>query len=178
MGAFYDNNTNNYTLYYNVLNYFKTIMTNHPSINYVSQGDVFDVDSNEFPGYPMGNVLITEARFVGSETLYSVQLTVADKVKLKNNESVGEYNQQVVPFEGTDDTVDIHANTLAIINDLTSFTAFALTNFQIVGDVTNVAFKEEFDNGLAGWVCSFTLLTHNDRQRCEFNLYPNGNDNC
>jgi hypothetical protein len=178
MSSFIANTQTNYTLYYNVLNYFKTIMTNHPSINYVSQGDVFSMDDLEFPGYPLGNVLITEARFVGSETLYSVQLTVADKTKPKNNESVGAYNDQVVPFEGTDDTVDVHANTLAIINDLTSFTAFALTNFQITSDVTNIAFKEEFNNGLAGWVSSFTLLTHNERPRCEFNLYPNGNDNC
>jgi hypothetical protein len=171
MAAYYDNNATNYTLYYNVLEYFKTIMKNHPSIAYVSQGDVFDIDDKQFPAYPMGNVLISEAKFIGSETKYSIQLTVADKVKPKNNESVGRTNFDVSTFEGDDDTVDIHANTLAIINDLTSFTAYALTNFQIFGDVRCVAFKDKFDNGLAGWVVSFELVTHNERPRCEFNLY-------
>ena len=171
MAAYYDNNATNYTLYYNVLEYFKTIMKNHPSIAFVSQGDVFDIDDKQFPAYPLGNVLISEARFIGSETKYSIQLTVADKVKPKNNESVGRTNFDVSTFEGDDDTVDIHANTLAIINDLTSFTAYALTNFQIFGDVRCVAFKDKFDNGLAGWVVSFELVTHNDRPRCEFNLF-------
>ena len=38
------NNTGtNYTLYYNALNYFKTIMSNHPSIEVVTTGDLFDL---------------------------------------------------------------------------------------------------------------------------------------
>jgi hypothetical protein len=42
----------NYTLYYNVLEYFKTIMDNHPSIKQVSQGDIFSVDDIQFPILP------------------------------------------------------------------------------------------------------------------------------
>lgn len=171
MAAYYDNNATNYTLYYNVLDYFKTIMVNHPSLAQVSQGEITDIDAKEFPAYPLGNVMILEARFGGSETKYSVQLTVADKIKLKNNESYGTENAIVIPFEGVNDVVDIHANTLAIINDLTSFTAYALTNFEIVGDIRCVAFKDKFNNGLAGWVVSFELVTHNERPRCEFNLF-------
>jgi hypothetical protein len=145
-------------------------MKNHPSIAFVSQGDINDIDNKEFPAYPLANVLISEARFIGSETKYSIQLTVADKIKLKDNESFGTKNFDVATFEGDDDTVDIHANTLAIINDLTSFTAYALTNFQILGDIRCIAFKDRFNNGLGGWVVSFELVTHNDRPRCEFNL--------
>ena len=51
----------NYTLYYNVIEYFKTIMVNHPSIGSVSIGDTFSLDDVEYPYYPIGNVLITEA---------------------------------------------------------------------------------------------------------------------
>ena len=132
MGLNVINNTGtNYTLYYNVLDYFKTIMDNHPSLIQVTQGDVFGVDTREFPAYPLGNIIITNARFSDSLTVYTCQLTVADKVKLKNNESVGVYNKETVPFEGTDDVVDIHANTLAIINDLLSYTQYVFTNFDI-----------------------------------------------
>ena len=43
------NNTGvNYSLYYNVLDYFKTIMVNHPQIESVSQGDLFSIDDNAF----------------------------------------------------------------------------------------------------------------------------------
>lgn len=172
MGAYYNNTSTNYTLYYNILDVFKTLMNNHPSINQVSQGDIFQIDDREFPAYPLGNVLITETRFVGSETRYAIQLTVADKVKLKNNESTGTKNEFTEPYLGLDDTVDIHANTLAIINDITSYLQYSFTNFQIISDIRCAPFKDQFDNGLAGWVCSFELLTHNNRPRCEFNLYP------
>ena len=170
--AVVNNQATNYSLYYNVLDYFKTIMSNHPSIAQVSQGDIFDLDDIEFPYYPLGNIIITQARFDKSKTIYSCQLTVADKIKLKDNESTGRYNEQTIPYLGTDDTVDIHANTLSIINDLLSYTQYSVQAFDIDSQITLTAFKDKFDNGLAGWVASFDLISHNDRPRCLFNLYP------
>ena len=162
----------NYSLYYNALDYFKTIMVNHPGIEVVTQGDIFDVDTEEYPAYPIGNILITNAVFDDSVTVYSCQLIVADKTKLKNNESTGPFNKQVIPFFGKDDAVDIHANTLSILNDLLSYTKYAVSNFDIDGGINCEAFKDRFENGLAGWVATFDLTTHNDRPRCLYNLLP------
>ena len=162
----------NFTLYYNTLDYFKTIMSNHPSIGSVTQGDIFGIDSREFPIYPLGNILITNATFGSNITTFTCQLTVADKVKLKNNDSEGIRNSQVIPYYGTDDVVDIHSNTLAIINDLTSYTQYSVEAFEVDGDIECTPFKDNFDNGLAGWVATFDLITHNDRNRCLFNLLP------
>jgi hypothetical protein len=167
-----NNQQTNYSLYYNILDYFKTIMSNHPSIAQVSQGDIFQTDDIEYPYYPLGNIMITQAKFDKSKTIYSCQLTVADKIKNKNNESEGKKNEQVVPYLGTDDTIDIHANTLSIINDLLSFTQYSVQAFDIDSTINLVAFKDQFDNGLAGFVASFELISHNDRPRCLFNLYP------
>jgi len=44
-----NNISTNYVLYYNIVNYFKTIMKNHPSIQRVTYGDNFGLDSDEFP---------------------------------------------------------------------------------------------------------------------------------
>jgi hypothetical protein len=147
-------------------------MSNHPSIEEVSQGDIFKIDTSEFPFYPLGNIIITQARFDNSKTIYSCQLTVADKVKLKNNESIGNKNALTVPYYGVDDVVDIHANTLSIINDLLSYTQYYVQAFDIDSQITLTAFQDQFDNGLAGWVAAFDLVSHNDRPRCLFNLYP------
>ena len=156
----------NYVLYYNIVNYWKTIMSNHPSIQRVTLGDNWGLDNEEFPQYPIGNILVTNARF-------------ADKIKLKNNLSGGPLNasetntnEQKIPYYGTDDTVDIHANTLAIINDLLSYTQYSVQAFDITSEIRLMAFKDKFDNGLAGWVATFDLITHNERPRCLFNLYP------
>lgn len=162
----------NYTLYYSVLDYFKTIMVNHPTIAQVSQGDIFGLDDNQFTLYPIGNVSILGANFGPSVTEYQIQLIVADKIKNKNNESAPRENTMQVPFFDVNDLVDIHANTLGIVNDLVSYTQYSLESFQILDTITNEPFADKFNNGLAGWVSTFTLTTHNDRPRCLYNLYP------
>lgn len=167
-----NNQATNYSLYYNVLDYFKTIMSNHPSIAQVSQGDIYEIDDREFPVYPLGNILISEASFDNTKTVYTCQLTIADKIKNKNDESAGARNEQTIPYYGTDDVVDIHANTLSIINDLLSYTQYSVQAFDINSQIRMIAFKDKFDNGLAGWVATFELITHNDRPRCLFNLLP------
>lgn len=175
------NNTGvNYSLYYNVLDYFETIMINHPQIEEVSQGDIGTLDSNQFTFYPLGNVSILEANFDATTTQYTIQLVVADKIKNKNNESnLGNNytsdttdNSMTVPFEGVDDRVDIWANTLGIVNDLVSYTQYSVESFQINDIITNEPFADRFNNGLAGWVSTFTLTTHNARPRCLYDLYP------
>jgi hypothetical protein len=147
-------------------------MVNHPGIEIVTQGDIFDIDTDSYPAYPIGNILITNAAFDDSVTVYSCQLIVADKMKLKNNESTGPFNKQTIPFFKTDDSVDIHANTLGILNDLLSYTQYAVNSFDITGGINCEAFKDRFENGLVGWVATFNLTAHNDRPRCLYNLLP------
>ena len=162
----------NYSLYYNVINYFKTIMSNHPSIEAVTFGDAWDIGERQFPAYPMGNILILESDFGTNVTNYKVQLIVADKVKNKDNESNPTNNEQLIPLYGVDDKTDVWANTLSIINDLTSYTQRGVAGFEINDDIVCTPFAERFDNGLAGWQAEFTLTTHNDRNRCLFFLIP------
>jgi hypothetical protein len=170
----------NYTLYYNVLDYFETIMSNHPQIVKVTTGDIQEVDSKEFPMYIFGNINILQSTINDSTTVHQIQLVIADKIKNKNNESDDNVNflagtstnAQTVPFFGVDDSVDILANTLAIINDLTSFTQYSVASFDIDGDISCVPFVDRFNNGLAGHVATFDLTTHNNRPRCLYDLYP------
>ena len=115
------NTGTNYSLYYNVINYFKTIMSNHPSLASAAFGDGAKFDETEFPAYPLASIVILESDFGTNITNYKVQLIVADKVKNKNNESNPTNNEQAVPFYGPDDMVDIWANTMSIMNDITAF---------------------------------------------------------
>jgi hypothetical protein len=172
MAAIIHNSGVNYTLYYNVLDYFNTIMSNHPSVGHVTLGTLEDFDTREFPQYPVANISILESDFGQTTTDWTIQLILADKIKNKNNESNPITNEQKIPFYGVDDVVDIHANTLAIINDLTAYTQKSVDGFAIDDTIINEPFQDRFNNGLAGWVSTFTLTTHNDRPRCLFELYP------
>lgn len=166
----------NYTLYYNILNYFKTIMKNHPGVGVATYGDIADFDTKEFPAYPVANLQITDTSFTSNTTNYTIQLLVADKIKNKNNESSGSLNQQSIDyFKGVDDTIDIHNNTLGILNDLTAYTQRGVQGFDIDGEITCLPFSDRFNNGLAGWSATFNLTTHNDKNRCLFFLVnPSG----
>lgn len=170
MAAIVHNSGVNYSLYYNTLNFFKTILSNHPSIEVVTQGEISDIDAREFPSYPLANINILTADFSENTTNYSIVLTIADKIKNKNNDSEGRTNAQTIPFKGVDDTVDIHANTLSILNDITSYVQRSVDGFEINEIISCTKFEDRFNNGLAGWVCEFTLTTHNDRNRCLFFL--------
>ncbi len=161
-------------MYYNALDYFETIMTNHPQIAKVTTGDIQEVDDREFPMYPLGNVNILRSTITDSTTRHEIQLVIADKIKNKDNESNNKNNEQTISFYGVDDSIDILANTLAIINDLTSYTAYSVGAFDIEGDIVCEPFLERFNNGLAGHAATFTLVTHNDRPRCLFDLLPSG----
>lgn len=161
----------NYTLYYNLINWFKTIMDEHPSILQVSYGNIDVLDDNQYPKYPMGNVSILGTTFTENESRFNVQLIVADKGKNKNNESESETNKQTIPFYGVNDVIDIQSNTLGILNDLTAYTQRSIVGFEINDNITCQPFADEFNNGLAGWVSTFTLTTHNDKNRCLFELY-------
>jgi hypothetical protein len=79
---------------------------------------------------------------------------------------------QQIPYYGTNDVVDIHANTLGIINDLTSYTQRSVAAFEINSEIVSEPFMDRFNNGLAGWVATFTLTTHNDRPICIWDLLP------
>jgi hypothetical protein len=170
MAGIVHNTGTNFTLYYNVLNYFRTIMSNHPSVEVVTQGSMADFDTKEYPSYPIANITILSANFSENTTDFEIQLTVADKIKNLNNDSNGKTNSQTIPFKGIDDVVDIHANTLSILNDLTAYTQRSVSGFEINTLTNCVPFEDSFNNGLAGWVVTFTLTTHNDRNRCLFFL--------
>ena len=168
--AIVNNVGTNYTLFYNIVDYFGTIMSNHPSIAKVTYGDIYEIDITEFPQYPIGNIVILGATFEEKTVNLNVQLTIADKVKDKNNESVGRTNYQRVPFYGTDDTMDIHSNTLSIMNDLLAYTNMGVNAFEFASAPNATAFKDNFDNGLAGWVCSLNLTVFAQNDRCLFDL--------
>jgi len=168
------NNTNvNYTLYYNLINTLADYCAQHPSITSVGNEDLTDFDEREFPSYPVANINVISTRFRETTTDYQIQILIADKYKEKNNDSDGRTNSLDVPFYGPDDKYDVWANTLAIMNDITSYIQRGVQGFDINSEINCKQFHERFDSGLSGWTIEFTLTTHNDKNRCLFELYPN-----
>ena len=177
-GRLYNNLDINYTVYYNVLEFFRQLLSQHPSVQRVTYGDLMELDLESFPQYPLANIQITDATFGDKTTTYAVKIILADKIHDKENLSSGSLNTQTEDFWGDTDNVDIHANTLSILNDLLSFLRRGVTAFNIQGDVRCIAFKEEYPNSLGGWVADFLLETPNDMNICLFDFGANLDENC
>lgn len=177
-GRLYENLPVNYSVYYNVLEFFRQLLSLHPSIQRVTYGDVRELDLDVFPQYPIANIDITDCEFVDKKTVYSVKLLILDKIHDKENLSSGSLNQETQDFWKPTDEVDIHANTLSVMNDFISFVRRGTTNFDIQGSVRCVAIKEEYPNNLAGWGCDFRLETPNDGNICLFDFSTALDENC
>ena len=173
MANIVSNTGTNYSLYYNVLDYLAGVCDEHPSIAGVGNEQLDEFDERAFPSYPVANINITRALLQPNTTSFDVLILIADKHKNKNNESNPITNAQTVPFFGPEDKFDIWSNTLAITNDITSVIQRGFQNFNVDGDINCQQFEKRFDSGLAGWEITFTLTTHNDKNRCLFDLYPN-----
>ena len=173
MANIVSNTGTNYSLYYNLLDYLAGVCDEHPSIAGVGNEQLDEFDERAFPSYPVANININRALLQPNTTSFDVFILIADKPKNKNNESNPITNAQTVPFLGVDDDFDIWANTLAISNDITSVIQRGYQNFNVDGEINCVQFYDRFDSGLAGWELTFTLTTHNDKNRCLFDLYPN-----
>jgi hypothetical protein len=44
--------------------------------------------------------------------------------------------------------------------------------FDIDDNITCLPFADRFNNGLAGWSATFNVITHNNKDRCLFELFP------
>lgn len=160
------NNNINFSIYYNTLNFIKDVCLKHPQVDTITQGEVLDMDENSFPSYPFVNIMINSITIEESTSKYGIVLTSGDKVKDINFDSNEDGNTQTIPFYGTNDEVDVFANTAGILNDVISYIEKGTTAFSIEGVIEMLPFRERNKNNLAGWGATFTLVTHNDRNSC------------
>jgi hypothetical protein len=177
-GRLYNNLPTNYSIYYNTLEFFRQLLSLHPSVQRVTYGDVMEMDLDVFPQYPLANIDISDATFGDKKTTYSIKLMLLDKIHNKENTSSGSLNQETEDFWKHTDEVDIHANTLSVLNDFISFLRRGTTAFDIVGDVRCVAIKQEYPNNLAGWGADFLIETPNDNNICLFDFSGSLDENC
>jgi hypothetical protein len=165
------NSASNYCVYYVMMEYWKTILANHPSIGFVTQGDIFSTDIKEFPAYPLANIYVDSTDVTKSTMQYNFVLTLLDKPKLIIPDSVDNRNKEIIPYEGIDDVNDIYANLMGIINDVMAYT----NNFALfeLGNIRAVPFLDRLDNVLAGWTVAFDLTVPNNCfNYCTINLNP------
>jgi len=170
---------NNINGFYAITNMLFDELNDNKLVNTITIGDLFDVDLNKQTIFPLAHLICNNATLSGNHWVYDFDLICMDWVEETDNY----YNQQtgrsetsanfdnLDVFEGLDNTQNILAEQLTVINRVTELLRRGNhvkyeVRFELEGDVSCQPFMDRFENKLAGWVASFSIKTPNNMSIC------------
>ena len=130
------------------------------NINTVTTGDITDVNLNKQDIFPLGHIIIDSV--TDEELRFNMTILACDIVNLSKDLTVDR-------FTGNNDVQDILNTQLAVLNRLTQrlrMGTLYTDMYQLDGIPTLTPFYDRFENQLAGWSASITVLIYNDIYIC------------
>jgi len=146
--------------FYLVLEKIKTFLEGHSQVNVVTTGDIFDVDLNKQTIFPLSHIIINSANLEGPVIRFNISVLAIDIVD-ETKENPRDQNE---PFYGTNNTQDILNTQLAVCNALIKELEkgdLHFDKYQLQGAPQCLPFQDRFENLLAGWNCTFDVITAN-----------------
>ena len=154
--------------FYLVLEKIKTFLEGHSQVNVVTTGDIFDVDLNKQTIFPLSHIIINSANLEGPVIRFNISVLAIDIVNETKEDlrNIVMPNPSVVqdPFYGTNNTQDILNTQLAVCNALIKELEkgdLHFDKYQLQGVPQCLPFSDRFENLLAGWNCTFDIVTAN-----------------
>ena len=159
--------------YNNAINTLKELGAQHLQIATTTTGDIYDIDLEKNPLFPLLHINPVNVSTGQSQLTYNFQLFVMDAVSQKDNWT--EANLQSA--NNLSNEQEVLSSCLQICIDIIGMTRHSkwqgagelniddpvyFTN----GEFTIEPFTERFDNVLTGWVFSIGIVVQNDFQTC------------
>jgi len=147
--------------FYLVLEKIKQVLEAHSQVNVVTYGDIFDVDLNKQTIFPLSHIMINSATIAGQVIRFNISILAMDVV----DETKENLRDQQEPFYGTNNAQDILNTQLAVCNAVIKELERGDLHFdlyQLEGTPQCLPFQDRFENLLAGWNCTFDVLTANN----------------
>tara|TARA_R110002167_G_scaffold58074_1_gene164897 strand:- start:530 stop:1000 length:471 start_codon:yes stop_codon:yes gene_type:complete len=132
------------------------------NINTVTTGDITDVNLNKQDIFPLGHIIIDSVTDEEQVLRFNMTILACDIVNLSKDPTVDR-------FTGNNDVQDILNTQLAVLNRLTQrlrMGTLYTDMYQLDGIPTLTPFYDRFENQLAGWSASITVLIYNDIYIC------------
>lgn len=146
--------------FYLVLEKIKQFLEGHSQVNVVTTGDIFDVDLNKQTIFPLSHIIINSANLEGQVIRFNISVLAIDIVD-ETKENPRDQNE---PFYGTNNVQDILNTQLAVCNALIKELEkgdLHFDKYQLQGVPQCLPFQDRFENLLAGWNCTFDVITAN-----------------
>lgn len=132
------------------------------NINTVTTGDITDVNLNKQDIFPLGHIIIESVTDEEQVLRFNMTILACDIVNQSKDLTVDR-------FTGNNDVQDILNTQLAVLNRLTQrlrMGTLYTDMYQLDGIPTLTPFYDRFENQLAGWSASITVLIYNDIYIC------------
>ena len=146
--------------FYLVLEKIKQFLESHSQVNVVTTGDIFDVDLNKQSIFPLSHIIVNSANLEGQVIRFNISVLAIDIVD-ETKENPKDQNE---PFYGTNNAQDILNTQLAVCNALIKELEkgdLHFDKYQLQGSPQCLPFQDRFENLLAGWNCTFDVITAN-----------------
>ena len=132
------------------------------NINTVTTGDITDVNLNKQDIFPLGHIIIESVTDEEQVLRFNMTILACDIVNQSKDLTVDR-------FTGNNNVQDILNTQLAVLNRLTQILRMGTLYtdmYQLDGIPTLTPFYDRFENQLAGWSASITVLIYNDIYIC------------
>lgn len=148
--------------FYQVTDKLKTLLNAEPFVNTVTYGSIDDVDLDKQSIFPLSHIIVNNAVVGTKTTTFSISVLAMDIVDISNDEVTDS-------FVGNDNEQDVLNTQLAlltrVINELQRGDSYT-DKYQVQEDVTCEPFVDRFENKLAGWTATFSVMVVNDMTVC------------
>lgn len=148
--------------FYEVTDKLKTLLNAEPFVNTVTYGSIDDVDLDKQSIFPLSHIIVNNAVVGTKTTTFSISVLAMDIVDISNDEVTDS-------FVGNDNEQDVLNTQLAlltrVINELQRGDSYT-DKYQVQEDVTCEPFVDRFENKLAGWTATFSVMVVNDMTVC------------
>lgn len=153
------------TTIYDIISEIKTFLRANPIVNYVTFGDISQVDLNKTTVFPLSHFLLANTVITDNTlrvTISMLFLDIVDYTKEFNSNDQGDRQDD-------SNLIDVYNTQLQIANELISHLKrgdLFRDKFQLVGDPVCEPFKDRFENELAGWGVDLTIEVPNNLSIC------------
>ena len=148
--------------FYDLTTKIKDILQADENVNTVTFGDITEVDLNKQTIFPLSHIMINNVTDNGQTLSYNISVMAMDLVDTSKDATTN-------IFVGNDNRQDVLNTQLSVLNRLHQKLRKGTPpqdGYHLEGTASLEAFYDRFENELAGWVSTFTVVTMNNIDIC------------
>ena len=148
--------------FYQLTETIKAELLKDININTVTTGDITNVNLNKQDIFPLGHIIINSVTDNGQTLSYNISVMAMDIVDTSKDATTD-------IFVGNDNRQDVLNTQLSVLNRMHQKLRKGTPHqdgYHLEGSASLEAFYDRFENELAGWVSTFTVVTMNNIDIC------------